>query len=170
LNNNFKNQAKKTNKNFYTQEILPEFVKIQIKARQKIAQKYNLPKSQTLIDLLTALENGEDKEKGEENDEENREDEENNRARVIRIMNRETGEENIVTTPFRNFDINTDTEDEILEEFFSQEGYDYLGRAECFCPECERIQNEEDLDDLDELDDLEEDELEDTNTDTEIID
>jgi hypothetical protein len=153
----FKNLIK-DKKNFYTNEKLPEEIRLQIKSRIKIADKYKLPESETLYDLLTNLETNklifkkkklqneiEDEIENEIEDEMEDEIQNINRRESFRVSDRNTGEEYVVNIPpipeeyLENFEnLNSEEEEELLEHFFSQEGYDYLGRVNCVCPECDR--------------------------------
>ena len=137
----------KDGKNFYTGEMLPYFVIEKIKCRNNIANKYKLPKSQPLEELLINDKIEEDERISiDENTEIITEDDSDEDERYIigKVRNRITGIESIIHFPVTE-DIDDSDIDEYMENILDSRDIDYICRIECTCIRC-NIESEIDID------------------------
>ena len=140
----FKNLLK-NGKNFYTNEKLPFSIMEEMRARQKIAWKYDLPSPLPLEEVLNKLNNG------EEIFSRNVENEKKEKYIYGMALDPE-GEEGHFRVRIPEDAQNLDHEeiDDLLYEMMENDGYQYLGRIDCQCEECDHHFELEEFEDDDE--------------------
>ncbi len=145
----------KDKKNFYTGELLPDFILSEIRCRLQIASMYNLPAAKVLKELLNREDENEAGEIGEIDQNEDGDDEmedmediedemedmeledEDGDFYICKVKKR-NGDESIVRVTLTEELQELDEEElhDFLRESFARDGLQYLGPVSCDCNHC----------------------------------